>query len=111
MVLTFLKAFFDNWADLSPTAGGTGDIGFVGDAGDTDASYNATGHYFDGHLKYTGTGPTTPRGENDGGDLMSLTAEYDIPTGATTITVLFTISDVADAFWDSVLAVDYVEFQ
>jgi hypothetical protein len=101
----------NNWADLSPTAGGTGDIGFVGDAGDTDASYNATGHYFDGHLKYTGTGPTTPRGENDGGDLMSLTAEYDIPTGATTITVLFTISDVADAFWDSVLAVDYVEFQ
>ena len=38
-------------------------------------------------------------------------AEYPLPAGATTITVLITVSDVADAIYDSVAAIDYIEFQ
>jgi len=103
----------DNWDPLSLEEG---DIGFIADS--ADAQYNpadpggqhSNGPYLlDGHLKWEGQ--SSPRGEDDTNNLIGAVAEYDLPAGATTITLLITISDVADAIYDSVAAIDYIEFE
>ena len=104
----------NNWDPLTPAEGV---IGFIADS--ADAQYNPTSadpysngaYMLDGHLVWGGSDGNTPRGENDGGDVMGRVAEYPLPAGATTITVLITVSDVADAIYDSVAAIDYIEFQ
>ena len=102
------------WEQLTPAQG---DIGFIADS--ADAQYNPTNanpysngpYLLDGHLKW-GSESQTPRGEDDGDDVYGRVAEYDLPANnPPTITVLMTVSDVADAIYDSVLAIDYIAFE
>jgi hypothetical protein len=102
------------WVELTPAEG---DIGWIGDS--ADAQYNPTNPpegysngpgLFDGHLDWGTSDSNTPRGNNDDNLVYGRVAEYPV-TGGATITVLITVSDVADAIYDSAGALDYVEFQ
>ncbi|HPQ70454.1 MAG TPA: choice-of-anchor L domain-containing protein [bacterium] len=92
----------NNWEDLTNT-----DIGFIADS--ADAAYNTPANELDGHLVWEGG--SSPRGEDDDLNVTGSEAVYALPEGATTITILITISDVADAIYDSVAAIDYIEFR
>jgi hypothetical protein len=96
----------NDWEDLS---GDEGEIGWIEES--PDAQYNSPAYLFDGHLKWGGTDDNTPRGNNDDNMLYGRVAEYPLPAGVPTITVLITVSDVADAIYDSAGAIDYIEFK
>lgn len=97
-------------------------FGWIADS--PDAQYNPTNpgdgvgngqfsqgaYMWDGHLKYTQVPANTGRGNDDNYEVTGQTAEYPV-TGGQTITVLITVSDVADAIYDSAAAIDYIEFQ
>ena len=92
----------NNWENLTNT-----DIGFIGES--ADAQYNSSPYELDGHLVWAGG--SSPRGEDDDLNVTGAEAVYALPDGATTVTILIAISDVADAIYDSVAAIDYIEFR
>jgi hypothetical protein len=104
----------NNWQNFdNTTTPPQGQIGWI--ASSADAQYNTQTdpgdpHVFNGHLVWTNVANTTPRGNNDSNLLTGLTATYPVTAGAT-ITVLFTVSDTADAIYDSAAALEYVAFQ
>jgi len=75
-----------------------------------NGQFSQGAYMWDGHLKYTEVAANTGRGNDDNYEVKGQTAEYPV-TGGSTITVLFTVSDVADAIYDSAAAIDYIEFQ
>lgn len=95
-------AFEGAWDDLGMPIG---DI-----ASSDDATYNDNGAIFDGQLAWGGSDAETPRGEGDTAGSAGRVAEYAVEEGAT-ITVLITVSDVADQIYDSAAVIDYVQFQ
>jgi len=94
----------DDWEAISGVAAETAKIK---SADDTDSKYNDTGDVFDGHLKAGGS--TVPRGPA-ANDNKGKVATYTVTPGAP-ITLLITVSDVADAYWDSAAIIDYVAFK
>jgi hypothetical protein len=93
------------------TLGLGGVFGTIADS--ADAQYNSGGngaYAFDGGLKWLGEGDSTPRGDGNNDDVSGYIAEYTVEPGAT-ITVLITVSDVADAIYDSAGIIDYVGFE
>jgi len=98
-----------NWVDLQPP---NDSLGWIASSPDAQDNQWGNGAYeFDGHLAYgKGSDETTPRGRNDSNQLYSRVASYPVTPGDT-ITVLFTVSDVGDAIYDSAAALDYVAFQ
>ncbi|MDP8224168.1 MAG: choice-of-anchor L domain-containing protein [Candidatus Lernaella stagnicola] len=103
----------NNWEFIS----NGGVIGTIADS--VDAGPNAAdstpgetngGNAFDGHLKWNGENDNTPRGDGNDDNVNGYIAEYGVEPGAT-ITVLITVSDVADAIYDSAGVIDYVGFE
>lgn len=97
-------ALDNDWADLSGDAATAANVTTSADAG-----YNSTGQKYDGHLKWGTSEDTTPRGDA-ADDMAGTVARYPVESGAT-ITLLLTVSDVADAYWDTVAVIDYITFQ
>ncbi|NLH49836.1 MAG: hypothetical protein GX444_14740 [Myxococcales bacterium] len=95
-------AFEGAWTDLGLA------IGNIDSS--ADATYNPTGAIFDGQLNWGGSDASTPRGPGDTQSSAGRVAEYPVTAGAT-ITVLITVSDVADRIYDSAATIDYVAFE
>jgi len=90
------------WIDVEDSDARTaGDI-----ASSADAQYNATPYEFDAHLR--GTGADTPRGPDD--MTTGNVAEYDV-SGLTEVVLIMTVSDVADAIYDSMAVIDWITFE
>ena len=97
-------ALSDDWSDLS------GDAALAAGVADSaDAQYNATGAVLDGHLKYGSGEGDTPRGSAEDNSLGQV-AEFPVTAGEDIVLIL-TISDVADAIYDSVAVIDWVAFE
>jgi hypothetical protein len=90
----------DDWATMAI------DTSYI--ASSADADYNGTGKVFDGHLKWA-AGDSAPRGGPED-DYVGTVATYPVTAGST-ITVLFTVSDVGDKIYDTAAVIDWVEFR
>ncbi|MCC6158311.1 MAG: choice-of-anchor L domain-containing protein [Deltaproteobacteria bacterium] len=89
-----------DWEDIS--------MAILGIDGSADAGYNGTGAVYDGQLK--NAGGEGVRGEPEE-DNVGKFSTVNLPADMTTITVLFTVSDVGDAIYDSAGLVDSLCFQ
>lgn len=104
----------DYWDEIDAA---DADIGFIADS--ADAQYNPTSgspfsngpYLYDGHLKWEGTPGDSPRGMGDDPDEAYGLAVYPLPDGVPTVTILITVSDVADAIYDTAAILDYIEFR
>jgi hypothetical protein len=80
----------------------------AGIAESTDASYSEGGAVFNAHLRY-GESDDSPRGAF-ANDHIGQYASWSVTPGQE-ITIVFVISDVGDAYWDSAALIDSVSFQ
>jgi hypothetical protein len=87
-------------------------------ASSSDAQYNPTStsphsngpYLFDGMLNWNNNAAQNPRGEPEDNN-VGKTATVALPEGASTITIIVTISDVADTIYDSVGLIDWLQFK
>jgi hypothetical protein len=94
----------DDWMDL------TGDAVTIAEIGTSDDAYwNDNSMMFDGGLK-GGDGESNPRGAPVN-DNLGNTASVPLPEDFASITIIATVSDVADAIYDSAGLIDWIEFK
>lgn len=89
-----------DWEDIA--------MAILGIDGSADAQYNGTGAVYDGQLKNAGGEGVRGEPENDN---VGKFATVNLPADMTTITVLFTVSDVGDKIYDSAGLVDSLCFE
>ncbi|MBZ0273420.1 choice-of-anchor L domain-containing protein [bacterium] len=94
----------EDWIDIPAAAEEIASI-----ATSDDAQWNDTGKVFDGSLRWDDSADDNPRGEPED-DNVGKTASAELPAGQSTVTLIMTVSDVADAYWDSVGLVDWICF-
>ncbi len=94
----------DDWTDLSGDATTIAEI-----ASSDDAFWNDNPNEFDGGLKGE-EGEQNPRGAPVADNLGS-TATVPLPEGFASITIIATVSDVADSIYDSAGLIDWIEFK
>lgn len=95
-------AFDDAWADYGSALGNI--------ATSADATANVTGKVFDGQLNWASSADETPRGGSDSETDAGRVAEFAVEAGET-LTIIITVSDVADLIYDSAAVIDYFEFR
>ncbi len=94
----------DDWMDLA------GDAVTIAEIGDSlDAQWNDNPNEFDGGLK-GGDGESNPRGAPVN-DNLGNTASVPLPEDFASITIIATVSDVADSIYDSAGLIDWIEFK
>ncbi len=95
----------NDWMDTT-----SGAAAITGIADSYDAQWNDNGAAFDGMLKWSTSEESNPRGEPENNN-QGKTATVPLPDGFTTVTIIVTVSDVADAIYDSAGIIDWFEFK